>query len=97
MVHTLHQACTHKIGSKNALDVGSNASDEWLQTAYRSWVQCPYPSVGGNASVSDVGSNALDGRKTVGPVAYNVASEIGRMAVTKGWHGAKYVGAKKSP
>ena len=94
MVRTSHRVCSPKVGSKNASDVGSNASDEWLQTADHRWVLCPHRSVGENAS--DVGSNALDGRRMIGPVADNVASKIGRMTVTKGWHGAKYFGAKKT-
>ena len=94
MVHTSHRACAPKIGSKNASGVGSKASDEWLQIADQSWVQCPHRSVGENAS--DVGSNAPNGRRMIGPVADNVASKIGRMTVTKGWHGAKYIGVKKN-
>ena len=78
---------------KNASDVGSNASDEWLQTADHSWVQCPYQMVGENTY--NVGSNAPDGQRMIGPVADNVASKIGRRSVTKGWHGANYLGAKK--
>ena len=93
MVHTSHRACTPKIGSKNASDAGSNASDEWLQIADHSWVQCPHRWVG--ESSSDVGSNAPDGRTMIGPVADKVAGKIGRMTVTKGCHGAKYFGAQK--
>ena len=93
MVHTSHGACTPEIGSKNASHVGSNAFNEWLQTDDHSWVQCPHRSVGANTS--NVGGNAPDGRRMIGPVADNVGSKVGRMPVTKGWHGAKSFGAKK--
>ena len=55
-------------------------------------VRCPNRSVGENAS--DLRTNAPDGRRMIGPVANNVASKIGRMTVTKGWHGAQYFRAK---
>ena len=54
---------------------------------------CPTKWVGENAA--DVGSNAPDGQRIIGPVADNVARKFGRMIVTEGWHGAKYFGAKK--
>ena len=93
MVHTSHWVCAPKIGSTNASDVGSNAFDEWLQTADHSSGHWPHRMIG--EKISDVGSNARDGRRTIGPVADNVAGKIVIMTVTKGWHSAKYFGAKK--
>ena len=47
VVHTSHRVCKRKMGSKKA----SDASDEWLQIADHSWVQCPQPSVGKTISM----------------------------------------------
>ena len=58
-------------------------------------IGCSTPTDRFGENASNVGSNAPDGRRMIGPVADNVASKIGRMTVTKGWHGAKFFGDNK--